>query len=129
MKILNPDTVARPGAGFAQGVAAGDAIYVAGQVAQDPSGAIVGIGDMAAQTRQTLANVAGVLAAGGLSLADVVSTTVYLTDLAGYRTFCATWCEVFGDHTPARATVKADLVHPDLLVEVQAIAVRRAAAS
>lgn len=129
MKLLNPDTVATPGAGYAQGVAAGGSVYVAGQVAQDPSGAIVGVGDMVAQTRQTLANVANVLAAGGLTLSDIVSTTVYLTDLGQYRAFCATWCEVFGDHTPARATVKADLVHPDLLVEVQAIAVRRAAAS
>ncbi|MFI4933572.1 MAG: RidA family protein [Caulobacterales bacterium] len=129
MQILNPAAVAKPGAGYAQGVAAGGAIYVAGQVAIDAAGAIVGRGDLVAQTRQTLANVANVLAAGGMSLGDVVSTTVYLSDLTRYRAFCETWCEVFGEHTPARATVKADLVHPDLLVEIQAIAVRNAAAS
>jgi 2-iminobutanoate/2-iminopropanoate deaminase len=124
MKLLNPDTVAKPGAGYSHGIAAGGAVYVAGQVSIDTAGAIVGKGDIAAQTRQTLVNVANVLAAEGMELGDVVSTTVYLTDFAQYRTFCATWCEVFGDHAPARASVKAELVHPDLLVEIQAIAVR-----
>ena len=126
MQILNPSIVAKPGAGYAQGVAAAGAVYVAGQVAIDATGAIVGAGDMAAQTRQTLANVAGVLAEGGMTLADVVSTTVYVSDLSHYRVFCDTWCEVFGAHTPARATIKAELVHPALLVEVQAIAVKSA---
>ena len=124
MRALNPDTVAKPGAGYSQGVAAADVIYVAGQVAVDATGAIVGHNDLVAQTRQTLANIANILAAGGMTLADVVSTTVYLTDLTHYRSFCETWCEAFGDHAPARATVKAGLVHPDLLVEVQAVAVR-----
>ena len=124
MKVLNPDTVAKPGAGYSQGIAAGGAVYVAGQVSIDNAGAIVSKGDIAAQTRQTLVNVANVLAAEGMALGDVVSTTVYLTDFTQYRTFCATWCEVFGDHAPARASIKAELVHPDLLVEIQVIAVR-----
>ena len=125
MKFLNPNTVAKPGPGYSQGVAAGSAVYVAGQVAIDTDGQIVGKGDMAAQTRQTLENVRHVLAARDLGLKDVVSTTVYLSDLAHYRLFAQTWCEVFGEHRPARATVKAELVHPDLMVEIQAIAVKQ----
>ena len=125
MRSLNPSTVSKPGAGYSQGVAVGGATYVAGQVSVDATGAIVGRGDLVAQTRQTLANLEHVLAAGGMTLADVVSTTVYLTDLTDYRAFCKTWCEVFGDHCPARATVKAELVHPDLMVEIQAVAVRQ----
>jgi len=128
MEILNPPSVAKPGAGYSQGIAAGGAVYVAGQVSIDASGAIVGKNDMVAQTRQTLANVAAVLAAGGLGLADVVSTTVYVTDFAHYKAFAETWVAVFGDHAPARATVKAALVHPDLLIEVQAVAVKAAVA-
>ena len=124
MKPINPTTVAPAGPGYSQGVAANGAIYVAGQVAIDVSGQVVGKGDIAAQTRQTLENVRNVLSAGGLGLADVVSTTVYLTDFAGYRTFSQTWCEVFGDHRPARATVKSELVHPDLLIEIQAVAAK-----
>ena len=124
METLNPSKVARPGPGYSQGVAAGGVIYVAGQVAVAVDGQIVGKGDVAAQTRQTLENVRQVLSAGGLDLRDIVSTTVYLTDLSSYRVFSETWCEVFGEHRPARATVKAELVHPDLLIEIQAIATR-----
>lgn len=124
MQLLNPETVAKPGAGYSQGVAAGGAIYVAGQVSIDAGGAIVGKDDIAAQTRQTLENVRQVLIAGGMDLGNVVSTTAYLIDFSGYKTFCQVWCEMFGDHAPARASVKADLVHPDLLVEIQAIAVK-----
>ncbi|MFZ5670023.1 MAG: RidA family protein [Pseudomonadota bacterium] len=124
MEFLNPETVARPGAGYSQGVAAGGAIYVAGQVSIDADGQIVGAGDIAAQTRQTLENVRQVLLAGGMDLNNVTYTTAYLTDFDGYKAFCQTWCEVFGDHAPARATLRAQLVHPDLLVEIQAIAVR-----
>ena len=125
MRSLNPKTVSKPGAGYSQGVSVGGAIYVAGQVSVDASGAIVGRGDLVLQTRQTLANIGNILAAGGMTLADVVSTTVYLTDLTRYKAFCETWCEAFGDHAPARATVKAELVHPDLMVEIQAIAFKQ----
>ncbi len=124
MKILNPKTLAPPGAGFSQGILANGTIYVAGQVSLSPAGEIVGKGDIAVQTHQTLQNVQSVLAEGGMFLTDIVSATVYLKDLAHYRVFAQTWCEVFGEHRPARATVKADLVHPDLLIEIQAIAAK-----
>lgn len=122
MEIINPLGVAKAGPGYAQGTKAGGVVYVAGQVGIEASGQIVGKGDIAAQTRQTLANVRAVVEAGGLTMGDVVSTTVYIKDYADYKLFAETWVAVFGDHTPARATVKADLVHPDLLIEVQAIA-------
>ena len=122
MEVINPQAIAKPGPGYAQGTKAGGMVFVAGQVGIDASGQIVGKGDIAAQTRQTLANVSAVVEAGGLSMNDVVSTTVYIKDYADYKQFAETWVAVFGDHTPARATIKADLVHPDLLIEVQAIA-------
>ena len=67
-----------------------------------------------------------VLAEAGATLADVVSTTVYVKDFSEYKLFDQVWQECFGAHRPARATVKAELVHPSLLVEIQAIAVRQA---
>ncbi|MGH6678847.1 MAG: RidA family protein [Bradyrhizobium sp.] len=125
MKIINPDDVMAPMGGYAQGVDAGAMVFVAGQVGVDRDGKPVG-DDMAAQTRQTLANVAAVLRDVGLGLKDVVSATVFVQDYTDYQVFDDVWQECFGDHKPARATVKADLVHPALLVEVQAIAVRPA---
>ena len=71
-------------------------------------------------------NVAAVLRDAGATLADVVTTTVFVKDFAEYAVFDSVWQECFGAHRPARATVKAELVHPALLIEIQAIAVRPA---
>ncbi len=124
MTIINPNDVMAPQGGYAQGVDAGAMVFVAGQVGVDKDGQPVGDFGIAAQTRQTLANVAAVLREAGLGLTDVVSTTVYVTDFADYELFDQVWQECFGEHKPARATVKAELVHPALLIEVQAIAAR-----
>ena len=126
MKIINPGTVMPPQGGYSQGIQAGDLIFVAGQVGVDAHGKPTGDGGMAAQTRQTIANIVAVLAEAGATLADVVSATVYVKDFSEYKVFDQVWQECFGTHRPARATVKAELVHPALLVEIQAIAVRPA---
>ena len=126
MKIINPSTVMPPQGGYSQGIQAGDLIFVAGQVGVDANGKPTGDGGMAAQTRQTIANVAAVLAEAGATLADVVSATVYVKDFSEYKVFDQVWRECFGEHRPARATVKAELVHPALLIEIQAIAMRPA---
>ena len=122
MRTLNPDDVMVPQGGYVQGVQAGGLVFVAGQVGVDRDAKPVGDFGIAAQTRQTIANVESVLREAGLGLQDVVSTTVYLTDFADYAEFDRVWQECFGAHKPARATVKAELVLPALLVEVQAIA-------
>jgi 2-iminobutanoate/2-iminopropanoate deaminase len=125
---IQPSELPRPASAFSHGVASGDLIFVAGEIAQGPDGAIVGEGDLAMQTRQTLRNVEAVLRAAGASLQDVVCTTVYLTSLEGYAEYDRAYAEVFGEHRPARATVRADLIRPEALVEIQAIA-RKASAS
>ena len=110
MKILSPTSVAKPGPGYSQGIAANGTIYVAGQVSVGADGTIEGKGNIARQTRQTLENVRRVLAEGGLGLSDVVSTTVYLKDLADYRVFAQTWCEVFGDQRVHRLPLRPPAV-------------------
>ena len=124
MKVINPGTVMAPQGGYSQGIQAGDLIFVAGQVGVDAHGKPTGDAGMAAQTRQTIANIVAVLAEAGATLADVVSATVYVKDFSEYKVFDQAWQECFAGHKPARATVKAELVHPALLVEIQAIAVR-----
>ena len=123
MKCINPDTTMKPSGGFSQATVAGNMVFVAGQVAVNADMQLVGDGDMAAQTRQTLENVKAVLEASGASLQDVASTTVYVSSFDHYGEFDQVYQEYFGDHRPARATVKADLVMPQLMVEIQAIAV------
>jgi 2-iminobutanoate/2-iminopropanoate deaminase len=122
--ILDPGWPRARMAGFAMGTQVGDTIYVAGQVAQDPEGTLVGAGDMTAQARQVFANIEAVLAVAGASMKDVVKITTYVTDMSKYADFSAVRAEVFPDADIASATVAAPtLVRDGFLVEVETIAV------
>lgn len=122
--VIQPPELPVPTAAFSHGVSAGDLVFVAGQIAQGPDGDIVDESDVGAQTRQTISNIEAVLRSVGATLHDVVSTTVYLTSFEQYAEYDRAYAEGFGDHRPARATLRADLVRPGALVEIQAIAVR-----
>lgn len=106
-------------------MAAGDLIFLSGQLAFGADGAIVAPDDIARQTEQVLANLARVLATQGLDLSDVVKTTVWLTDTADFPAFNAAYAATFGDHRPARSTVRADLMLPGARVEIEVVARRR----
>jgi 2-iminobutanoate/2-iminopropanoate deaminase len=116
---LGPD-VPPPAGAYSPGVRAGDLLFVSGQVPKDPrTGAVVG-DEVREQTRQVLRNLEGVLTAGGASLADVVSVTVYLQDEDDWGAFNEVYKTVFSPPYPTRAVVGAQL--RGILVEVSAIA-------
>ena len=124
MDLINPAELSAFVKGYSHGVAAGDFVFVAGQLSLDEDGKLVGEGDIEAQTARVFENVTTVLNEAGLGLNDVVSVTVYIADLATYSGYAQAYQTAFGDHTPARATVQCGLVVPGALVEAQAIAVR-----
>ena len=98
-------------------------IFVSGQLARDRSGGVVGAGDMRAQIRQVGENVKAALAAAGATLADIVKTNTYVTDIEEFFNHVDVRMEYFGA-LPTSTTVEVRrLAHPDLLVEVEAIAV------
>jgi enamine deaminase RidA (YjgF/YER057c/UK114 family) len=100
-------------------------VFVAGQVPMQDGKAAAP--DIAGQTLATLDSLATILAQAGCTLADVVKTTVWLTDAADYPAFNAAYAERFGlDAAPARSTVIAGLIAP-VKVEIEAVAVRPAA--
>lgn len=110
-----------PRGAYSPAVRAGDFVYVSGQVPRDPrTGALVGEGDVRAQTRQTLANLRGVLAAAGAALTDVVSVAVHLADAGDWAAFDAVYRETFAPPFPTRTVVGAGL--RGVLVEVTAVA-------
>lgn len=125
LTTLNPPALGAPLAPYSQAMLAGSMLYVSGQVALDAGGAVVAPGDVAAQTAVVLRRLSQLLAEVGSTLADVVTTTVFLASLDGFDAYNAAWVEAFGDHRPARATVQAGLALPALAVEVQAIAIAR----
>jgi 2-iminobutanoate/2-iminopropanoate deaminase len=112
-----------PAGAYSQGVVVGDAVYTAGMGPIDPaSGAVVG-DDVAAQTRQVMANLAGVLAAEDLGLEHVVKATVHLADLhRDFAAFNAVYQEYFTEPYPVRTTVGSTL--NNILVEIDFVAHR-----
>ncbi len=109
---------------IAQGVRVGNTIYVSGQVAYDRNGNLVGNGDMKTQAEQTFRNVEEVLQAAGGTMRDVVKITAWLTDMDRYAEYAEARAAAFPDLPPASASVSSPrLVNPDLLVEIEAVAV------
>jgi reactive intermediate/imine deaminase len=109
---------------YNQAVKAAGVLYCSGQIALDPAtGAMVGDGDVEAETRQVLCNLQAVLRAGGSSPQQVVRTTVFLADLADFARVNAIYAEVFGAGvSPARACVEVAALPKGARVEIDAIA-------
>ena len=102
---------------MAQAVVHGHTVYLAGQVADDPSA------DVAGQTRQVLASIDRLLAAAGSDKTRILSATIYLADIGTFAQMNSEWdAWVPRGHTPARATVEAKLAAPQYKVEIQVVA-------
>ncbi len=110
---------------YNQAVKAGGMLWCSGQIALDPAtGEMVGQGEVEAETRQVLANLAAVLAAAGVGPGQVVRTTVFLTDLADFARVNAIYAEMFGAGvSPARACVEVSALPKGARVEIDAVAV------
>jgi 2-iminobutanoate/2-iminopropanoate deaminase len=104
----------------------GRQIFVAGQIARDVDGNVVGKGDMAAQIAQVGENIKTCLEAAGATLADIVKTTTYVTDIEEYFKHADVRLRYFGEATPTSTTVQVSgLAHADFMVEVEALAIAR----
>lgn len=127
LEPINPDDLSTPQA-YTHVIAATGSrlVFVAGQVADDSQGNLVGAGDLAAQARQAFANVGRALAAGGAQPEQVTKITIFVVR---YRPECLPAIEdgrvaLFGDHRPADSLVGVEaLSDPGYLIEVEAIAV------
>ena len=123
--VLCPENLAfqpRPSYPYSPGAKGGSYVFTAGQVAWNGRGAVTGLGDVRAQTLQTLNNVKSVLAAGGAGLDDVLKCTVYLKDMGDFQAMNEVFASFFPTDPPARTTVQAALAEPEMLVEIEAIA-------
>ena len=131
MKVITPKGFGAPLGMYSHGVVAsgGELVVVAGQVGMSPMGQVA-VDDIVAQTKQALDNVRAVVEAGGCSMRDVVRLQTFLTradDIAGFmKARGEIFPQLFSDgaYPPNTLLVVSRLVRPELLVEIEAMAVR-----
>ena len=110
--------------GFSPAARVGNQIFVAGQVATNENGELVGIGDAKAQSEQCFKNVEAALTAAGASWDDVTKITCFLVNADDYAAYAEVRNGIFPENGPASSTVIVTaLVRPEMLVEVEAFAV------
>jgi enamine deaminase RidA (YjgF/YER057c/UK114 family) len=126
MKIINPDELVRP-KGYNNGMLSGNLLAIAGQVAWDKNGKIVGEGDFVRQFGQALRNVASVVKAAGGTVEDIAKLTIFVTDKSKYlscqKELGAEYRSIMGRHFPAMTLVEVKgLIEEGALLEIEALA-------
>jgi 2-iminobutanoate/2-iminopropanoate deaminase len=109
---------------YSQAIVSDGLVFASGQVALEPETGQLVAGDVQAQTRRALRNLAAVLEAAGTSLTQVVKTTVFLTSMENFTPMNEVYAEFFPGDPPARSTVAVAELPKGALVEIEAIAVK-----
>jgi reactive intermediate/imine deaminase len=127
VRYINAPSLSKPpGFSHVVEVSGGRTLYVSGLVSSDPSGKVVGPGDLRAQTRQVFEKLKTVLAASGATLDDVVKVTIFVTDLTDIKSFREVRDSYFLKTSPASSLAQVvRLVQPEFMIEMEAVAVVR----
>jgi 2-iminobutanoate/2-iminopropanoate deaminase len=122
MEFVSTDRAPKAIGPYSQAVRAGGFLFTAGQIALDPAGMEIVAGGIPEQTERVMENLRAILAAAGLGFADVVKTTVFLTDMADFQAMNEVYARAFGDHRPARSTVAVSGLPRGVDVEIEVVA-------
>ncbi len=121
-KVIN--TKAAPAAigPYSQAIRVGNLVYTSGQIPIDPATGSFVEGGVKEQTRQSLLNVKAILAEAGLTMGDVVKTTVFLADMNDFADMNSVYAEFFSEPYPARSAVAVKTLPKGALVEIEVVA-------
>ena len=108
---------------YSQAVRSGSFLFCSGQIPLDPKSGQLVAGDIVAQTRRVLDNIAGVLRTEGLTFDHVVKTTIFLTNLGDFQTVNETYGSYFKQDPPARSTVQVAALPKGANIEIEVIAI------
>ncbi len=124
MKNIHTNKAPQAVGPYSQGVLVSGTLYVSGQIPFVPETMKLVSDDVADQTRQSLENILAIVEEAGLKKEDIVRCGVFMTNLGDFSKMNAVYAEFFGDHKPARAAVEVRRLPKDVLVEIDAIAVK-----
>ena len=109
---------------YSQAVEAGGLIFISGQLPIDPATGVMAAAEIKAQTEAVIKNLEGILKSEGLTLENIVKTTVFMADLGQFAQMNEVYAKFFPANPPARATVEVKALPKAALVEIEAVAVR-----
>jgi 2-iminobutanoate/2-iminopropanoate deaminase len=121
MQPIHPENAPAPAVPLSPGMRAGDFVYVSGQVPTNTDGSVL-IGDFTSEVNGALDNVEAVLRAAGAGFAQVVKVNAFLSNAALFGPFNEIYASRIGSPPPARTTVVVGFGHPDVRVEIEAVA-------
>ena len=107
---------------YSQAIQVGNLVYTSGQIPIDPSTGAFVEGGIKEQTRQSLTNVKAILEEAGLSMSNVVKTTVFMADMNDFADMNAVYAELFSEPYPARSAVAVKTLPKGALVEIEVVA-------
>ena len=121
MKPIHSDKAPAAIGPYSQAIKVGNLLYTSGQIPIDPATGNIVSGDIKEQTRQALSNIKAILEEAGLTMNNVVKTTVFLTNMEDFTEMNSIYAEFFSEPFPARSAVAVRTLPKGVLVEIEAI--------
>jgi 2-iminobutanoate/2-iminopropanoate deaminase len=125
MKFIHTDQAPKAVGPYSQAVFAKDTLYVSGQIPFVPSTMTLVSNDIKDQTKQCLENILAIVKEAGLEKEDIVRCGVFMTNLSDFVVMNEVYASFFGNHKPARAAVEVRRLPKDVLIEIDAIAIKK----
>ena len=122
MKVINTKKAPAAIGPYSQAIQVGNLVYTSGQIPIDPATGVFAEGGIKEQTRQSLTNVKAILEEAGLSLNNVVKTTVFMADMNDFADMNSVYAEFFTEPYPARSAVAVKTLPKGAMVEIEVVA-------